>query len=67
MKRVMPKSTNSSNGKRSGLPDWRTMRGMIRAGPSLTKALEQEHREELAREDERLRVGLPTLPKPSTL
>ena len=36
-------------------PDWRTMRGMVRSGPSLTKALEKEHREELAREDKRLR------------
>lgn len=36
-------------------PDWRTMRGMVRGGPSLTKALEKEHREELAREDRRLR------------
>jgi len=38
-----------------GLPDWRTMRGMLRKGPSLTQALEQEHREELACDDERLR------------
>ena len=50
-----PPSDNSSNGKRPDLPDWRTMGGMIKTGPSLTKALEQEHREELAREDERLR------------
>jgi AbrB family looped-hinge helix DNA binding protein len=33
------------------LPDWRTMQGMVRGGESLTKALEEEHREELARED----------------
>jgi AbrB family looped-hinge helix DNA binding protein len=44
MKRLVP-----------GFPDWRTMRGMVRTGPSLTKALEKEHREELAREDKRLR------------
>jgi AbrB family looped-hinge helix DNA binding protein len=36
------------------LPDWRTMEGMIKAGPSLTEALEEEHREELALEDEKL-------------
>ena len=34
----------------SGYPDWRTMRGMLRQGSSLTEALEQEHHEELARE-----------------
>lgn len=39
----------------SGFPDWRTMRGMLHEGSSLTEALEQEHREELARDDERLR------------
>jgi AbrB family looped-hinge helix DNA binding protein len=39
----------------SGLPDWRTMRGMVRNGPSLTQALEDEHRTELVRDDERLR------------
>ena len=44
----MPKSTNSLN-------DWRAMQGMIRTGPSLTKALEREHAEELAREEKRLR------------
>jgi hypothetical protein len=44
---AMPKPTKSPN-------DWRTMQGMVRSGPSLTKALEKEHREELAREDERL-------------
>jgi hypothetical protein len=37
-----------------GLPEWRTMRGMPRNGPSLTGALEEEHREELARENQRL-------------
>jgi hypothetical protein len=44
MKRLVP-----------GFPDWRTMGGMIRTGPLLTKALEKEHREELAREEKRLR------------
>ena len=39
----------------SGFPDWRTMEGMISSGPSLTKALEAEHREELEREDSRLK------------
>jgi AbrB family looped-hinge helix DNA binding protein len=38
----------------AGLPDWKTMRGMVRTGPSLTRALEEEHRTELAREDERI-------------
>ena len=37
-----------------GLPDWRSMRGMLRNRPSLTQALEKEHREELARENQRL-------------
>jgi hypothetical protein len=37
-----------------GLPDWRTIRGMLRNGPSLTGALEEEHREELARENQLL-------------
>jgi AbrB family looped-hinge helix DNA binding protein len=37
-----------------GLADWRSMRGMLRNGPSLTQALEKEHREELARENQRL-------------
>jgi len=39
----------------SGFPDWRTMRGMVRNGCSLTQALEDEHHAELARDDERLR------------
>lgn len=38
----------------SGTPDWRTMEGMIPDGPSLTKALEEEHEAELALEDERI-------------
>jgi AbrB family looped-hinge helix DNA binding protein len=35
--------------------DWRTMQGMFRDGSDLVKALEEEHRDELAREDARLR------------
>jgi AbrB family looped-hinge helix DNA binding protein len=35
-------------------PDWRTMQGMARAGKSLTKALEAEHRKELARDASRV-------------
>ena len=37
----------------AGLKDWRSMQGMIRKGPSLTKALEEEHRREIEREDAR--------------
>ncbi len=40
MKRLVP-----------NLPDWRTMQGMVRAGESLTRALEAEHRAEIARDD----------------
>ncbi len=40
--------------KSRDFPDWRTMQGMVRTGPSLTKALEEEHAAELAREDSRL-------------
>ncbi len=39
----------------SGFPDWRTMRGMVASGPSLTEALEQEHRDEMAKDDDRFR------------
>jgi len=35
----------------SGLPAWRTMRGMVSTGPSLTDALELEHLEELNKYD----------------
>ncbi len=31
--------------------DWRTMRGMVRTGPSLTKELAQEHADEVARDE----------------
>ena len=34
-----------------GLRDWRSMQGMIRKGPSLTQALEEEHRREIEQED----------------
>ena len=37
----------------AGLKDWRSMQGMIRKGPSLTQALEEEHRREMEREDAR--------------
>lgn len=37
----------------SGFPDWRTMEGMVRTGPSLTTALEEEHATELAKVDAR--------------
>lgn len=37
----------------TGLPNWKSMRGMVRTGPSLTRALEDEHRAELALEDDR--------------
>jgi AbrB family looped-hinge helix DNA binding protein len=37
----------------SAFPDWRTMQGMVLTGPSLTKALEEEHRAEIARDEER--------------
>ena len=36
------------------VPDWHTMQGMARGGESLTRALEAEHRAELAREDAKL-------------
>lgn len=36
------------------LPDWRTMCGMFKSEISLTRALEEEHAAELAREDARL-------------
>jgi len=35
-------------------PDWRTMQGLARSAGSLTKAVEAEHRAEIAREDDRL-------------
>lgn len=35
-------------------PDWRTMQGMARGGESLTKALEAEHRAEIAGDDARI-------------
>lgn len=37
------------------LPHWSTMQGMAADGPSLTEALEEEHREELAREDAKIK------------
>jgi AbrB family looped-hinge helix DNA binding protein len=35
-------------------PDWRTMQGMVRGEESLTRALEAEHRAELACDEARL-------------
>ncbi len=32
-------------------PDWRTMRGMVRGGPSLTKALEEDRAWELEHDE----------------
>jgi len=37
-----------------GFPEWRTMQGMVAAGPSLTQALEEEHCAEMERDDARL-------------
>jgi len=34
-------------------PDWRTMRGMVRGGESLTKALEEDRAAEIAHDDAR--------------
>ena len=39
----------------AGFPDWRSMQGMVRTGPSLTEALEEEHAAELTRDDARLK------------
>jgi AbrB family looped-hinge helix DNA binding protein len=36
-------------------PDWRTMRGMVKDGPSLTKALEEERAAENAHYEARIR------------
>jgi AbrB family looped-hinge helix DNA binding protein len=41
----------------SKFPDWRTMRGMIKDGPSLTKALEEERAAEQAHYDARINQG----------
>lgn len=35
-------------------PDWRTMRGMVRGGPSLTQALMEERAAEKAHDDARV-------------
>ncbi|MBS1830810.1 MAG: AbrB/MazE/SpoVT family DNA-binding domain-containing protein [Acidobacteria bacterium] len=37
----------------TSLPDWRTMQGMVRTGPSLTQALEEEHAAEVLRDRDR--------------
>ena len=36
-------------------PDWRSMQGMVSEGEGLTQALEAEHRDELARDDARIK------------
>jgi len=41
----------------SKFPNWRTMRGMIKDGPSLTKALEEERAAEQAHYDARINQG----------
>ncbi len=41
----------------SKFPDWRTMRGMIKDGPSLTKALEEERAAEQAHYNARINQG----------
>ena len=38
-------------------PDWRTMRGMVKGGESLTKALEEERAAENAHYDARINQG----------
>ncbi|HEX5431217.1 MAG TPA: AbrB/MazE/SpoVT family DNA-binding domain-containing protein [Bryobacteraceae bacterium] len=40
----------------SKFPDWRTMEGMVKTGPSLTKALEEERRAEVARDEARAKA-----------
>lgn len=39
------------------LPHWSTMRGMVKSGPSLTKALEEERAAERAYYDARIKEG----------
>jgi AbrB family looped-hinge helix DNA binding protein len=39
------------------LPHWSTMRGMVKSGPSLTKALEEERAAERAYYDARIKKG----------
>jgi AbrB family looped-hinge helix DNA binding protein len=39
------------------LPHWSTMRGMVKTGPSLTKALEEERAAERAYYDARIKKG----------
>lgn len=41
----------------SDYPDWRTMRGMVKHGPSLTKALEEERAAEVSRDRARIDEG----------
>jgi hypothetical protein len=39
------------------LPHWSTMEGMVKSGPSLTKALEEERAAERAYYDARIKKG----------
>ena len=41
----------------SDYSDWRTMRGMVKGGESLTKALMEERAAELAHDDARINKG----------
>jgi AbrB family looped-hinge helix DNA binding protein len=41
----------------TAFPDWRTMRGMVKGGPSLTKALEEERAAEVAHDNARIKQG----------
>ncbi len=38
-------------------PDWRSMEGMVKSGPSLTKALEEERAAEVAHDNARINKG----------
>lgn len=39
----------------SGYPHWSTMRGMLKGGPSLTKALEEDRAAEVAHDEARVK------------
>jgi AbrB family looped-hinge helix DNA binding protein len=41
----------------SKFPHWSTMQGMIKGGPSLTKALEEERAAEVAHDEARVKKG----------
>lgn len=52
---TMTKATISTKRAVRNFPDWRTMRGMARGGPSLTKALIEERAAEKAHDDARVK------------